>query len=170
VFGNIQHYDPKLLKFSIYGEYFGGNWPVNHQQAVKNGPKQVQKGVWYTPNHEFFAFDIFVTNSESAYWVDVLDIPKLLKGVIQAVPVYTRGTFDEVFGVDIEIDSTIPELLGLDRLEKNIIEGMVIRPNHNLKTPNGERVVIKKKNKEFVEKASEPNPAKKEKKEKALDP
>jgi hypothetical protein len=55
-------------------------------------------------------------------------------------------------------------------LEKNLIEGMVIRPNHNLKTPNCERVILKKKNKEFVEKASEPNPAKKDKKEKTIDP
>jgi hypothetical protein len=61
-------------------------------------------------------------------------------------------------------------LFGLERLEKNLIEGMVLRPNHNLKTPLCERVILKKKNKEFVEKASEPNPAKKEKKEKAIDP
>ncbi len=47
---------------------------------------------------------------------------------------------------------------------------MVLRPNRNLKTPNSERVILKKKNKEFVEKTSEPNPAKKEKKEKTIDP
>lgn len=94
IYANIKHYDPKVLKFAIYGEYFGGLWPINHPQAVKNSPKQVQKGVYYTPNHEFFAFDIFVTNSESAYWVDVLDIPKLLKGVITPVPVYASGTFE----------------------------------------------------------------------------
>lgn len=101
VFENIKHYDPKLLKFSIYGEFFGGNWPAGHHQAIKNGPKMVQKGVSYTPNNEFFAFDIFITNSESAYWVDVEDIPKLLKGVIPAVPIYVKGTFEEVFNVNI---------------------------------------------------------------------
>jgi hypothetical protein len=62
VFANIRHRDPKVLKFAIYGEYFGGNWPAGHPQAVKGSPKMVQKGVYYTPNHEFFAFDIFVTN------------------------------------------------------------------------------------------------------------
>ena len=38
---------------------------------------------------------------------------------------------------------------------------MVIRPNKNLKTPLNERIIIKKKNKDFVEKVNEPNPAKK---------
>ena len=37
------------------------------------------------------------------------------------VPVYCKGTFDETFDVNIRIDSTIPELLGLDKLEKNLI-------------------------------------------------
>jgi hypothetical protein len=94
VFNKIKQFDPRTLKFSIYGEYFGGNWPVNHPNAVKNAPKQVQKGVCYSPLHEFFAFDIFVTTSETAYWVDVFDIPKLLENNIRAVPVYAKGNFD----------------------------------------------------------------------------
>ena len=170
VYDNIRKFDPKLLKFSIYGEYFGGNWPVNSPLQLKGGCKAVQKGVYYTPNHEFYAFDIFVVNEQVAYWVDVLDIPRLLGEHINSVPVYVRGTFEEVFNVNTEIDSTIPELLGLPKLPDNIIEGMVIRPNKNLKTPLNERVIIKKKNKEFMEKASEPNPAKKAKKAKELDP
>jgi hypothetical protein len=35
------------------------------------------------------------------------------------------------------IDSTIPELLELPKLEKNLIEGMVIRPNRNISLKNG---------------------------------
>jgi hypothetical protein len=31
----------------------------------------------------------------------VLDIPKLLKGVIDTVPVYCKGTFEDVFAVNI---------------------------------------------------------------------
>lgn len=83
--------------------------------------------------------------------MDVEDIPKLLKDNIHSVPIYAKGTFDEVFNVNIEIDSTIPELLGFAKLDKNIIEGMVIRPNKNLATPDyKERVIIKKKNREFL--------------------
>ena len=72
------------------------------------GPKSVQKGVFYTPNHDFFAFDIFIINNQTAYWADVFDIPKLLKDIIPSVPVYVQGTFDEVFNVNTLIDSTIP--------------------------------------------------------------
>lgn len=50
VYTTIKEFDPKMIKFSIYGEYFGGNWPVNHPNFVK-GPKSVQKGIYYTPEH-----------------------------------------------------------------------------------------------------------------------
>lgn len=42
-----------MVKFAIYGEYFGGNWPEGNPKV-----KHVQKGIYYTPNHEFMAFDI----------------------------------------------------------------------------------------------------------------
>ena len=42
-----------MIKFAIYGEYFGGNWP-----EVQGKVKAVQKGIYYTPSHEFMAFDI----------------------------------------------------------------------------------------------------------------
>jgi hypothetical protein len=58
--------------------------------------------------------------------------------------------------IDSVFDSTIPELLGLQRLEKNIIEGLVLRPNVNVSNSFGERVILKKKNQEFLEKASAP--------------
>ena len=73
--------------------------------------------------------------------------------------------------MDTVMDSTIPPMLELPKLEKNIIEGMVIRPNKNLRLKTDARVIIKKKNAEFLEKAAEPaGKAKKEKKEKAVDP
>lgn len=62
------------------------------------------------------AFDIFIVTEHTAYWADVYDIPKLLKDNIKSVPVYMKGTFDEVFNVNTEIDSTIPEILGLPKL------------------------------------------------------
>lgn len=46
------------------------------------------------------AFDIFVVTEHKAYWVDVFDIPKLLKDNIKSIPVYMKGTFDEVFNVN----------------------------------------------------------------------
>jgi len=34
VFANIKNVDPEVLEFTIYGEFFGGNWPINHPQGV----------------------------------------------------------------------------------------------------------------------------------------
>ena len=121
IYTRIKEYEPKMIKFAIYGEYFGGNWPADHPNAVQKGPKAVQKGVYYTPDHDFFAFDILVITTESAYWVNVLDLPKLLKDDIPVVPVYKQGTFEEIFNLNTVFDSTIPELLGLPKLDKNII-------------------------------------------------
>lgn len=132
VWNNLKKDYPEIKRFSLFGEYFGGNWPENHPAYVK-GPKHVQKGINYTPEHEFMAFDIYVYLPEKSFWVDVTDIPKYLDKYIMAVPIYAKGTFKEIFAIDIKIDSTIPELLGLPKLEKNLIEGMVLRPNHSLK-------------------------------------
>lgn len=54
------------------------------------------------------AFDIFIVTTETAYWADVFDIPKLLKENIKSIPVHAKGTFDEIFNLNTVIDSTIP--------------------------------------------------------------
>jgi len=93
------------------------------------------------------AFDIKIFTDKTAFWVDVIDIPKLLKDNLKSVPVYAKGTFNEVYDIETKIDSTIPELLGLNKQEKNIIEGMVLRPNSNISSKKyHERVILKKKN------------------------
>lgn len=47
---------------------------------------------------------------------------------------------------------------------------MVIRPNKNISLKTGQRVIIKKKNADFVEIVSQPNEKKKEKKEQQIEP
>jgi len=81
----------------------------------------VQAGVYYTPHHEFFAFDIFLVTTEKAYWVDVTDISGFLKNWIPTVPIFAKGSFEEIFNLDTKFDSTIPELLGLPKLQNNIV-------------------------------------------------
>ena len=94
VYKTILEFDPEMIKFSVYGEYFGGNWPVDHPDYTINKYKSIQKGVYYTPEHEFMAFDIFIATATKNYWVNVHDIPKLLKDNIKSVPVHTKGTFE----------------------------------------------------------------------------
>ena len=92
-----------MVKFAIYGEYFGGNYPNSDGKY-----KHVQKGVYYIPHHQFMAFDIKIMTDKTSFWVDVIDIPKCLGDNIRSVPIYARGTFDQVFKIDAKIDSTIP--------------------------------------------------------------
>lgn len=45
------------------------------------------------------AFDIKIFTDKTAFWVDVIDIPKLLKDNLKSVPVYAKGTFNEVYDI-----------------------------------------------------------------------
>lgn len=102
---------PDMIKFSIYGEYFGGNYP-----GADGKFKQVQKGVYYIPHHEFMVFDIYIVTDKTSFWVDVTEIPKCLEDNLKSVPIYARGTFEEMFAIETKIDSTIPELLGFQKV------------------------------------------------------
>lgn len=57
--------DVKIVR--IYGELFGGYYP--HKNIINNNIKRVQKGVWYSPDINFYAFDIWtdvkINNSHS---------------------------------------------------------------------------------------------------------
>lgn len=63
------------------------------------GPKAVQKGVYYTPNHEFMVFDIKVSTPTSTFWIDVIDIPRYLDDKFMHVPVYAKGTFEQMLAI-----------------------------------------------------------------------
>ena len=53
-------------------------------------------------------FDIKITTDNSVFWADVTDIPALLNGKMMHVPIYAKGTFEEVYAIETVIDSTIP--------------------------------------------------------------
>ena len=102
-------------------------------------------GITYTPHHEFFAFDLNVKTETGDQWVPATDLEHFLAKYMKTVPIYCKGSFDEVFAVDTKMDSTIPALLGLQKVEKNLIEGMVLRPNETF-FHEDQRVMLKKKN------------------------
>lgn len=89
IYSELKAAFPDMTKFSIYGEYFGGNWP----EPTGCKFKPVQKGISYCPQHEFMAFDIKITTSEINFWVDATDIAKFLGDNIKHVPIYAQGKF-----------------------------------------------------------------------------
>ena len=131
-----------MIKFAIYGEYFGGNYPGGDEKKFK----PVQKGISYCPNHQFMAFDIKISTSEINFWVDATDIGRILKDNVRHIPIYAQGSFEEIFAMETKMDSTIPEVLGFEKVNQNIVEGFVLRPNKTIFFKDHSRVMLKKKN------------------------
>lgn len=149
VFNNIKEIEDKeVVQVQIFGEFFGGSY-----KGIPSKETKIQKGIDYSPNHEFYAFDIFVTYADgtSRY----LNVDECAALFIHFKFFYNvelfRGTLDEALGYNPVFISTIGQRLGLPVIEGNFAEGVVIRPVEELRFANGERVIIKNKNPKFNE-------------------
>jgi Rnl2 family RNA ligase len=134
--------------FVVYGEIFGGWYPHPDVEKVE-GAVKVQKGIYYSPRNEFYAYDIKVNGQ----FINDDDCQRLLKvvGIFNAEPLF-RGTFRECLDYPNEYQSTIAKRLGLPVIEDNICEGNVIRPVHAKYLSCGSRVILKNKNDKWSEK------------------
>ena len=136
----------------VFGEMFGGKYPHND---VKNNNKTmvIQKGVYYCPNHEFYAFDLYIIDDETGRFLSVDEANTYFEreGFFYAKSLL-RGTLAECLKYPNDAPSKIAEWLGLPPLEDNICEGVVIRPVAPTYLHNGARVLLKSKNARFAEK------------------
>lgn len=44
-------------------------------------------------------FDLKVTTPTSIFWIDVIDIPRYLDDKFMHVPVYAKGTFEQMYAI-----------------------------------------------------------------------
>jgi len=142
----------KCLKgITIFGELFGGIY-----QGMPKLFSSVQKGVEYTNEIEFMAFDIL-------YWFDDgvnkyqswYELDNLKTFGIPIVPVIRIGTFEDCINESCEFKSRVSDLFNMPECEgENICEGIVVKPIEPKYFDNGERIIIKKKNKKFSERAN----------------
>jgi len=138
---------PGLESLTIYGELFGGIYPHPNVQAI-DGVSHVQKGIYYCPNIEYYAFDIKLKNLG---YMSYDDCERLFQETnFFYAKVLVRGTFDEVYNSNHIFQSTIPQLLGLPPIEHNFAEGIVIKPVFNLYSKKS-RIILKKKIDAFSE-------------------
>jgi Rnl2 family RNA ligase len=162
----LERYKPKVLglfsivkeqiadtqAITLFGEMFGGRYP---HPKVKNNPKTmvIQKGVFYSPTHEFYAFDLYVATSETSRYLTVDEANHFFEqgGFLYAKTLY-RGALDDCLKYPNNGLSAISTWLGLPPIEDNICEGVVIRPVTPLYMRNGARVLLKSKNARFAEK------------------
>lgn len=141
-------------RLSIYGELCGGEYPHPEVQADPN-VQAVQTGIYYSPTIEFYAFDIAVEHDVRNYldYEESLEIFQKVD-ILHAQPLYV-GKFNQAIDFDININSKIPQQLGLPALDvDNKIEGVVIKPIKTIliETPKGKiRPILKKKSQAFSE-------------------
>ena len=154
LFSVIKENLPGTKAVTVFGEMFGGKYP---HPDVKNSTKTmvIQKGVLYCPNHEFYAFDLYVATEESGRYLSVDKANSFFEqgGFLYAKTLF-RGMLNECLQYPNVFQSRISDWLGLPPIEDNICEGIVIRPVEPAYLRNGSRVLLKNKNARFAEKKS----------------
>ncbi len=154
LFARLKECYPELKTISVFGEMFGGRY-AHPDVAAEKGASLIQKGVNYTPGHEFYGFDIYIYEAESGRYLPVEEVNALFEaeGFIYAKTLFS-GTLQECLQYPNAFQSQIAQWLGLPPIDDNICEGVVIRPVVPMYLSNGERVLIKNKNARFAEKKS----------------
>lgn len=139
-------YEKLLRPFILYGELCGGVY-----DNVIQGAK-IQAEVQYFPSNQFLVFDIY------DYLVGEFFSPNetwdlVSETNLEMVPTITVcATLEEALAVDVNILSEkLQRATGLVPMANNFIEGVVIRPNKDVYTSNGMRLIIKKKSARFAD-------------------
>ena len=154
LFSAVKESIPTTETITIFGEMFGGKYP---HPDVKNNNKLtlIQKGVYYCPQHEFYAFDLYITTNETGKYLPIDEANGFFEkfGFFYAKTLF-RGSLKDCLQYPNEFQSVIAEWLGLPPIEGNVCEGVIIRPVVTAYLHNGARVVLKNKNAKFAEKKS----------------
>lgn len=154
LFVQVKDIHPDTERVLIYGEMFGGKYP---HPEVKNDPQVVciQKGVFYSPCHEFYGFDIYVGGEDINRYLPVDKVNNLFErcGFLYAKTLF-EGCLEDCLLYPNVFQSHIAEWLGLPPIEENVCEGVIIRPINPLFFRNGSRILLKNKNSKFAEKKS----------------
>jgi len=146
----------------IFGEHFGGYYP-----GMKNKHSAIQKGVIYSPEHEFLIFDILIREYilTTPTYLDYQLVVNLCKEVnLPYVPILAKGTLEELLKLNPLFESTIPNLLNYPQpSSNNFAEGYVLKPNRNIWLKCGSRVILKLKNPSFLERTKKIDTSKEQK-------
>lgn len=83
---------PEMTSIAVYGELFGGYYP--HPDVAPDPVGwPVQKGIWYTPGHDFYAFDLYVFTKDGGFFLPVMEANALFSMPASSTP----GTASSVF-------------------------------------------------------------------------
>ena len=136
---------PEMTSIAVYGELFGGAYP-HPGVPIKRQVRPVQRGVWYSPGHDFYAFDIYVFTKDGGFFLPVEGANALFStaGLIYARNLFV-GPLDKCLSYPCSFQTTLPVEFGLPPIEDNPCEGIVLKPLHPIILPDGSRVAVKVK-------------------------
>ena len=138
----------ELEQLNVFGELIGGTY--KHPDVPRIGSATVvQKGVFYAPSNEFYAFDILINND---YYLSVDEANACFEkcNILYAKTLF-QGSLDDCLAYPNDGQSTLHEQLDLPKIENNVMEGVVIKPTKPCFFNNLERVLIKNKNEKWEE-------------------
>lgn len=149
LFEKVKESFPDVMTVVVYGELFGGHYNHKDVAPIKDAIK-VQKGIDYSPDNDFYAFDIKLDGS---HYLDVAVANSFFEALdfFYAKTLF-EGTLEAALNYPNAFDSIIPDWLGLPKLENNITEGTIIKPKATQFFRNGSRVILKHKNDKWSEK------------------
>ncbi len=134
----------------IYGELFGGEYPHPEVERLPDSAP-VQRGVYYSPEVRFYAFDLVVEAEGGAYYLDIFEANALFEaqGFLYAEPLHT-GDLRSLLAEPNDFVTLLPERFGLPPIESNLSEGLVIRMGGDHPVDRS-RFIFKSKNPRFAE-------------------
>ncbi len=140
--------DFDLNTLTVFGELIGGGYP-HKDVPIKKDVKLVQRGIYYSPENDFFAFDIMLNGEQ---YLDIELANNLFEkfGFIYADTLF-KGSLRKCLEYPNKFKSTLPLKFGLPELDGNLCEGVVIRPIEPLFFNSGSRILIKNKNEDWSE-------------------
>ena len=149
----------------VFGELLGGVYRHRDVAPVK-GSVKIQGRVNYCPDNRWVVFDIFWYQERTNGGDGDYLAPEVVNEYCDKVGLYHQQIkailpFDEAIAYpnDYE-DTTGHDLFGLPQITPNIVEGNVLKPIRPLRFRNGERVIMKNKNRIFLERGVKTNKVK----------
>ena len=148
LFSLVKEAHPHTISITVYGEIFGGSYDHKEVKRIKEMVR-IQKGVFYSPANNFYAFDICI-NQEEYIDVDTANAFFEKVGLFYAKTIF-KGSFKDCTAHPNDFNSKIAIWLGLPEIENNICEGVIIKPVKTKLFKNGNRVIFKNKNEKWSE-------------------